>query len=84
MCIYVCITVQRECDLFDLQWNVHKIWVLHLELFTGVPEPKVGFRDAYGPKIQNLTTPLLPRPPIATPISFWIVLLPFSKFYKLI
>ena len=51
MCIYVCITLQQECDLFDLQWNVHKVWVLQQELFTGVPDPKAGFRDAYGPKI---------------------------------
>ena len=51
MCIYVYITLQRECDLFDLQWNVHRILALHLDLPTGVPDPMVAFRDAYEPKI---------------------------------
>ena len=51
MRIYVYINLQQECDLFDLQWNVHRIWALHLELPTGVPGPMVTFRDAYGPKI---------------------------------
>ena len=51
MCIYVYITLQRECDLFDLQWNVHRIWALHLDLPTSVPDPMVAFRDAYEPKI---------------------------------
>ena len=51
MCIYVYIILQRECDLFDLQWNVHRIRTQHLELPTGVPDPMVAFRDANGPKI---------------------------------
>ena len=51
MCIYVCIALQRECDLLDLQWNVHRIRAVLLELLTSVPDPKVAFRDAYGPKI---------------------------------
>ena len=53
MCIYVCIALQRECDLFDLQWNMHRIWAVLPELLTGVSDPKVAFRDAnaYGLKI---------------------------------
>ena len=51
MCIYMYITLQRECDLFDLQWNVHRIRTLHLELPTGVPDQMVAFWDEYGPKI---------------------------------
>ena len=39
-------TLERECDLFDLQWNVHRIRALHLELPTGVPDPMVAFRNA--------------------------------------
>ena len=55
MCINVYITLQSECDLFDLQWNVHRIRALNLEIPI---DPKVAFRDAYRPKIYNLTTPL--------------------------
>ena len=51
MNIYVYIILQRECDLFDLQRNVLKIWALHLQLPTGVPDPMVAFQDVYGPKI---------------------------------
>ena len=51
MCIYVYITLQRVCDVFDLEWNVLRIRALHLELPTGVPEPMVAILDAYGPKI---------------------------------
>ena len=51
MCIYVYITLQRECDLFDLQWNALRIRDLQLELPTGVSDPMVAFRDAYGLKI---------------------------------
>ena len=51
MCIYVYVTLQPERDLFDLQWNVHRIRALHLELPIGFPDPMVTFRDAYGPKI---------------------------------
>ena len=56
MCIYVYITLEQECDLFDLQWNVHRIRALLLELRTDVPDPTVAFRDAHGLKIENLTT----------------------------
>ena len=51
--ICVCIALQRECDLFDLQWNMHRIWAVLPELLTGVSDPKVAFRDAnaYGLKI---------------------------------
>ena len=51
MYMYVCmyITLQRERNLFDMQWNVHRIWVLHLDLPTGVPGLMLAFR--------NLTTP---------------------------
>ena len=49
MCIYVYLTLQRECDVFDLEWNVLRIRALHLELPAGVPDPMVAFRDAYGP-----------------------------------
>ena len=45
------ITLQRECDIFDLQWNVHRIQALHLELPIGIPDPMVAFRDAYELKI---------------------------------
>ena len=38
MCIYVYITLQRECDVSDLEWNVLRIRALHLELPTGVPD----------------------------------------------
>ena len=51
MCIYVYITLQRERDLFDLLWNVHRIRALHLELPSGIPDPMVAFRDAFGPKL---------------------------------
>ena len=51
MCIYVCIIIQRECGPFDLQWNVHRIRALHLELPTSVPDPMVVFWDANGPNI---------------------------------
>ena len=40
------ITLQQECE-----WNVIRIWALKLELATGVLDPMVTFRDAYGPKI---------------------------------
>ena len=49
--MYVYITLQRECDVFDLEWNVFRIRALHLELSTAVPDAMVAFRDAYGPKI---------------------------------
>ena len=51
ICIYVYITLQRKCDLFDLQLNEHKNWALHLELPTGVPNPVVAFRNVHGPKL---------------------------------
>ena len=51
MCIYVYITLQQECDLFDLQWNIHRIRALLLELRADVPDPTVAFRDAHGLKI---------------------------------
>ena len=44
MCIYKHITLSQECDVFELQWNVHRICVIPLELSM------VTFRDAYGPK----------------------------------
>ena len=44
MCIYVHITLSQESDVFELQWNVHRICVIPLELSM------VTFRDAYGPK----------------------------------
>ena len=51
ICIYVYITLQQECDVFDLEWNVIRIWALKLELATGVLDPMVTFWDAYGPEI---------------------------------
>ena len=55
--VYTCVlTLQRECDLFYLEWNVHRTQDLHVELPTGVPDHMVAFRNAYGPKIQSLTT----------------------------
>ena len=51
MCIFLYIILQQERDLFDLQWNVHRIRALHLHFPVGVPDPVVTFRDAYGPKI---------------------------------
>ena len=44
-------TLQRECDVFDLEWNVLRIRAVHLKLPTGIPDSMVAFRDAYGPKI---------------------------------
>ena len=49
------ITLQRERNLFDMQWNVHRIWVLHLDLPTGVRGLMLAFR--------NLTTEIYPRLP---------------------
>ena len=51
MCIHVNITLQRECDLFNLQLNVHRIRTLHLELPPGVLDTMVAFRDEHGPNI---------------------------------
>ena len=34
-----------------IEWNVHRIWALHLELPTGLPDPMVAFWDAYGLKL---------------------------------
>ena len=47
MCVYVYITLQREFNLFDLQWNVLRIRVLHLELPGGVPDPMVAFKKKF-------------------------------------
>ena len=48
ICVYNSTTRMRS---LRLQWNVLKIWALHLELPTGVPDAMVAFRDVYGPKI---------------------------------
>ena len=64
MCIYVYITLQRECDLF----NVHRIWALQLDLPTGVPDTMVAFWDEYKPKNHNLTTLL--HQGLLTPLFF--------------
>ena len=45
MCMYVYITLQGESDLFDLQWNVHRIRFVHLDFPTGVPDLMVSFWD---------------------------------------
>ena len=52
--VYICVcnSTPRIRSL-RLQQNVHRIWALQLELPTGVPDPKVTFRHAHGPKINN-------------------------------
>ena len=48
MCVYNSTTRMRS---LDLQWNIHRIRALHLELPLGAPSPMVTFRYAYRPKI---------------------------------
>ena len=45
MCIYVYITLQRECDVFDLEWNVLRIRALYPELPTEDPLTALIFLD---------------------------------------
>ena len=41
------ISLQREFDLFDLQWNVHRIFAPELDLRTSAADPMVAFWDVY-------------------------------------
>ena len=49
MCIYVYITLQRECDVFDLEWNVLRIRALRPELPTEGPLTALSFLDPLCP-----------------------------------
>ena len=49
--MYICV-YNFTTRMWSLRFVSLRIRGLHLELPTGVPDPMVAFRDAYGPKIK--------------------------------